>query len=173
MNILLDALCLRSECLKKLTMVARFRQLFTTCMAGRGDVCAFPGGPESFCKIGQKDRSSNRISASFCILKSSYKVEASKKCQASGLVPKSWSVSAVYWLSHCGRSSSTPQNVPDAPQPKPQAQQSQFPDDAPPAPKNDHPAGDPTAPVTPSATRRAAPQPGVGTAGKIFRCKCG
>ncbi len=33
-----------------------------------------------------------------------------------------------------------PQNIPDAPKPRPQAQQSQFPDDAPPAPENDHPA---------------------------------
>jgi VWFA-related protein len=49
-----------------------------------------------------------------------------------------------------------PQNVPDAPQPKPQAQQSQFPDDAPPAPKNDHPATDSTSsPAVPSATPRA------------------
>ena len=37
------------------------------------------------------------------------------------------------------------QNVPDAPKPKPQAEQSQFPDDAPPVPKNEHASGTPAA----------------------------
>ncbi len=57
-----------------------------------------------------------------------------------------------------------PQNVPDAPKPKPQADQAQFPDDAPSAPKNDHPAGAPGDAAVPAATpvpRRSAPQPGI------------
>jgi VWFA-related protein len=58
-----------------------------------------------------------------------------------------------------------PQNVPDAPQPKPQAQQSQFPDDAPPALKNDHPADAPSSSsAIPAATptpKRTGPQSGV------------
>jgi len=59
-----------------------------------------------------------------------------------------------------------PQNVPDAPKPKPGAQQSQFPDDAPPAPKNDHPAeaanGSPVPASTPRP-RATQPQPGIVT----------
>jgi VWFA-related protein len=56
-----------------------------------------------------------------------------------------------------------PQNVPDAPKPKPQAQQSQFPDDAPPAPKNDRAAGaanDPAPAATPRP-RATKPQAGI------------
>src|SRR5216683_3104821 len=57
-----------------------------------------------------------------------------------------------------------PQNVPDAPKPKPQADQAQFPDDAPSAPRNGHPAGAPGDAAVPAATpvpRRSAPQPGI------------
>jgi VWFA-related protein len=57
-----------------------------------------------------------------------------------------------------------PQNIPDAPKPRPQAQQSQFPDDAPPAPRNDHPVGtgnDGAVPVATPTPRRTAPQPGI------------
>ncbi len=42
------------------------------------------------------------------------------------------------------------QNVPDAPVPKPSEQPNQFPEDAPPAPKNDHSAQPPTASSTPA-----------------------
>ena len=59
-----------------------------------------------------------------------------------------------------------PQNVPDAPKPKPQAQQGQFPDDAPPAPKNDRPADPPSSSAIPAATptpKRTGPQSGVAT----------
>src|SRR5262245_22895623 len=49
------------------------------------------------------------------------------------------------------------QNVPDAPQPKPSAQPSQFPEGAPQAPKNDHTEPAPAAASTPTA---AAPAPG-------------
>jgi VWFA-related protein len=48
------------------------------------------------------------------------------------------------------------QSVPDAPQPKPSSQPSQFPEGAPPAPKNDH-AAPPDAASTPTP---AAPAPG-------------
>ncbi len=59
-----------------------------------------------------------------------------------------------------------PQNVPDAPKPKPGAQQSQFPDDAPPVPKNDHPADAANDSPVPAATPRpktTQPQTGIAT----------
>src|SRR4051794_3327387 len=57
-----------------------------------------------------------------------------------------------------------PHNLPDTPQPKPGAQQTQFPEDAPPAPKNDHPAGNPSetpAPTAAAPAPRNTPQPGM------------
>lgn len=49
------------------------------------------------------------------------------------------------------------QNVPDAPQPKPSSQPSQFPEGVPPAPKNDHAAPPPAEASTPTPS---APAPG-------------
>src|SRR5215471_16853509 len=51
------------------------------------------------------------------------------------------------------------QNVPDAPQPKPSSQPSQFPEGAPQAPKNDHAEPPPVAASTPTPAAQATRGP--------------